>query len=451
MATSFKKILFFFAILIVFPFTFTSCEKDNPDKLSAEKSYLHSLMNDVYYWYREIPTNIDPAPISSLYEYFDTLLVTKDRWSWMMSGEEYTDSETGVYLTYGASYAQPIDHYNDYSVRVRYVFENSPMSEKGVKRGYELTHLNGTPVADLIRNGTFNAQINNNSNSFTFKKYDGTSFTFTANAREVSTRSVLKSMVITPADFQGLPYPVAYFNYYAFKAGMLSDIESAMTVFKAANVRELILDLRYNGGGDGSATQLLSNYIAPASANGKIVARRKHNDKLASYDSQTSTMTIVNRVSNSLDLDRLIILTGGGTASASEIIINGFRPLMNVLQIGRTTYGKPNGMYVWFYPEDEEIYPDFVFLPIAFYSVNSLGEGNYEDGLVPDHQRPDDLYHDFGLEEDWLRSALTFISTGAWPEIPAARSATIPHYPAGRIKVEEDANNYGVYKDKRPI
>ncbi len=164
---------------------------------------------------------------------------------------------------------------------------------------------------------------------------------------------------------------------------------TTLWLFQAANVKELILDLRYNGGGDAAATQLLSNYIAPASANGKIVARRKHNDKLSAYDSDVNTMTVVQRVSNSLDLNRLIILTSGGTASASEIIVNGFKPLMNVLQVGRTTYGKPNGMYVWFYPENEELYPDYVFLPIAFYSVNSLGEGDYENGIVPDQQRPD--------------------------------------------------------------
>jgi len=368
-----------------------------------------------------------------------------------MSGEEYTDSESGVYLTYGASYAQPIDHYNDYSVRVRYVFDNSPMSENGVKRGYELTHLNGTPVMDLISDGSFNILMAKTTNQFTFKKYDGTSFTFTTSSREVSTRSVLKTMVITSADFSGLPYPVGYFNYYAFKAGMLSEIDNAMATFKAANIKELVLDLRYNGGGDGDATQLLSNYIAPASANGKIVARRKHNDKLSSYDSKTSTMTIVSRIANSLNLNRLIILAGSGTASASEVIINGFKPLMTVLQIGNTTYGKPNGMYVWFYPENEEIYPDYVFLPIAFYSVNSLGEGNYEDGIAPDHERPDDLYHDFGLSEDWLKAALTYIATGSFPDVPAATVTAKPLKPNYRITVDEDAPNYGVYRAKKPL
>jgi len=259
-------------------------------------------------------------------------------------------------------------------------------------------------------------------------------------------------MIITSADFPGLPYPVAYFNYYAFKAGMTSEIDDAMAAFKAVNVKELILDLRYNGGGDAAATQLLSNYIAPASANGKIVAKRKHNDKLSAYDSDVNTMTIVKRVSNSLDLNRLIILTSGGTASASELIINGFKPLMNVLQVGRTTYGKPNGMYVWFYPENEELYPDYVFLPIAFYSVNSLGEGNYETGLVPDQQRPDDLYHDFGLEEDWLKSSLIFIATGSWPSIPTALPTAAPQFSGAKIKIEEDSPDYGKYIDnKRPL
>ena len=447
-----KKNYLFFIALGTCLFIASSCEKVESDKLKPEKSYLYSLMKDVYYWYKEMPTNIDPAPISSIYDYFDTLLVPKDRWSWMMSGEEYTDSEKGIYLTYGASYSQPIDYYNDYSVRVRYVFDNSPMSENGVKRGFELTHLNGTPVMDLIRNGTFNSKMNNSSNSFTFKRYDGSSYTFSTSAREVNTKSVLKSMIITSADFPGLPYPVAYFNYYAFKAGMTSEIDNAMATFKAANVKELILDLRYNGGGDAAATQLLSNYIAPASANGKIVARRKHNDKLSAYDSDVNTMTVVQRVSNSLDLNRLIILTSGGTASASEIIVNGFKPLMNVLQVGRTTYGKPNGMYVWFYPENEELYPDYVFLPIAFYSVNSLGEGDYENGIVPDQQRPDDLYHDFGLEEDWLKSSLTFIATGSWPLLPAVMPTAAPQFSGAKIKIEEDSPNYGKYIDnKKPL
>lgn len=444
--------LFFKATLITgfFLISAVSCDKGTTQPTEEEKikTYLFGLMNDIYYWYKEIPKNIDPKPIHSIYNYFDTLLVDRDRWSWMMSGEDYLASETGVYLTYGASFSQAIDHYNDYSVRVRYVFDNSPMSEHGVKRGYVLTHLNGIPVMDLIGNNTFNTIINRSSNTFTFTDYNGSPFTFEASAREVSTRSVLKTIVITSGDFPGLPYPVGYFNYYSFKAGMLSDIEEAMAVFKSAGIRELILDLRYNSGGDGTASQLLSNYIAPASAEGKIVARRRHNDKLSEYDDDPNTMTIVKRVANSLDLNRLIILAGKGTASASEIIINGFDPLMNLVQIGTTTYGKPNGMYVWFYPENEKDNPDYVFLPIAFFSVNSIGFGEYEDGIEPDNHRPDDLYHDFGLGEDWLNAALTYITTGTFPPLPPARFPSKPAIPAAKLAVSEDMPGYGLYKVK---
>ncbi len=431
-------------------FSLVSCNKTPPEpsELTKIKTYLFGLMNDVYYWYKTMPRNIDPAPINSVYKYFDTLLVEHDRWSWMMSGEDYLASETGVYHTYGASFGQAIDHYNDYSVRVRYVFDNSPMSEHGIKRGYVLTHLNGVPVMDLISTNTFNSIINRSSNTFTFTNYDGVATTFTTTAREVSTRSSLKTMVINSVDFPGLPYPVGYFHYYSFKAGMLSDIEDAMAVFKSAGIRELVLDLRYNSGGDGTASQLLSNYLAPASAEGKIVARRRHNDKLSEYDDDANTMTIIKRVANSLDLSRLIVLAGGGTASASEVIINGFEPLINMVQIGTTTYGKPNGMYVWFYPENEKDNPDYVFLPIAFFSVNSLGFGEYENGIEPDHRRADDLYHDFGLEEDWLKAALTYIATGVFPPLPPAFQPAKPLSPPHILKKEEDRPYYGLYKAK---
>ncbi|OFY41571.1 MAG: hypothetical protein A2X18_07035 [Bacteroidetes bacterium GWF2_40_14] len=449
-------IIFLTATVLIFN---ASCKKEvepipetdpNPE-LTKAKTYLFELMSDVYYWYKDMPKNINAKPITSIYPYFDTLLVSQDRWSWMMSGADYLSSETGVYLTYGASYSQPIEYYNDYGIRVRYIFDNSPLSEKGVKRGYLLTHLNNTPVMDLVTANTFNSTLAQTTNSFTFKDYNGTSTTFTATAREVSTRSALKTMVIRSTDFPNLPYPVGYFHYYSFKAGMLSDIDDAMATFKAANIQELVLDLRYNGGGDGKATSLLANYISPASAEGKIIARREHNDKLAQYDNDQTTMTIVKRIANSLDLRRIIILTSKGTASASEVIINGLKPLMSVIQIGKTTYGKPNGMYVWFYPEDNQTNPVYVFLPIAFFSVNSVGAGHYENGIVPDHDRPDDLYHDFGLQEDWLKAALTFITTGQYPSLPAKSAGVQSLTPYSRISTDEDSKNYGVYKAERPL
>ncbi len=450
----FKILLFVFLAILIAP----SCQKDNvpdPDPADADplakiKTYTYAIMNDIYYWYKDVPKNINAKPIKTIQAYFDTLLVPADRWSWMMTGQEYLSSESGVVETYGISISQPIDYYNDYSIRVRYVHPNSPMSDNGVKRGYELTHLNGVPVMTLISNNTFNSQYAQKSNSFTFKDLDKKSFTFTTTAREVSTRSYLKTEVITPQDYPGLTYNVGYYNYLSFKATMLDDIRNAMTTFKAANIKELILDLRYNGGGDTKATSLLANYLAPLSADKKLLARREHNDKYRSWASESQTQTIIERLSGSLDLNRVIILTSKGSASASEVLLNGLKPLMTVVHVGTTTYGKPNGMYVLPYPEGNYDSPQYVFLPICFFSVNSTGYGHYLDGIVPDHYRPDDLYHDFGIQEDWVKASLQFIVTGSFPPLPAKPSGVFSVGRINRIELPEDNSNYGVYRARAP-
>lgn len=428
-----------------------SCTKDKKDEpiepidpLKNEKTYTLSVMNDIYYWYKDIRKNVDPKNITTLQKYFDTLLVEKDRWSWMMTGEQYLEKETGEYETYGASFAQPIDHYGDYSIKVRYVFDNSPFAEKGVKRGYTLTHINNVSVNTLIENGTINSELSKKSNNFTFLDLNGQSLNFSTSARVVSTRSVLKTFVITPQEWPNLPYNVGYMNYYTFNANMLSDIDNAINTLRAGNIKELILDLRYNGGGDGAALQHIVNLISPSSANGALIAKREHNDKYSDLDNDPKTSTYISRAANALELNRIFILTSKGTASASEVLLNGLRPLTTIVQVGRTSYGKPNGMYVIPYPQDNYTNPSYVLLPICFYSVNKLGQGNYEDGLVPDYSRPDDLYHDFTIEEDWIKSCLTYIVNGAMPQLPSPQRVNIIQ--SGKtITTEEDRAGYGSY------
>ena len=140
-----------------------------------------------------------------------------------------------------------------------------------------------------------------------------------------------------------------------------------------------------------------------------------------------STDTI-HRRPNSLDLDELYVIGGDGTASASEVTINGLRPYLDVHLVGDTTYGKPNGMYVLFYPGEDADYDrynrgDFsnlklVYLPIAFFSKNSLEESIPYKGFIPDHYRPDDLRHDFGVEEDNIKACLEKIVNGQYPALP---------------------------------
>ncbi|MDD4031862.1 MAG: S41 family peptidase [Bacteroidales bacterium] len=440
-----NKIKYFaplFATMLAVAF---SCSKSDDisypniiDSLKVEKAYVKSIMNDYYFWYKEVPQDLIALEYKDVESYFTDFLVDEDRWSWMMNGKEFIEMQTGVYESYGFQLKQAIEIYDDYGVRVSFVYPNSPMSEQGVTRGCMLTHLNGTPVETLIRNGTFNNVLSNSTNSFTFLNPKGQSMTFTTSAREIQTVSVLKNEVITPAMYPGLPHNVGYMIYMSFTESMQDELDAAFA--ELAGVGDLVLDLRYNGGGDMSVMQYLAGYLAPASANNQVLYKTTHNDRYSIWDASYR----ISRNTQALDLSRLFVLTSDETASASEAIINGMDPLFpgGVFCIGDTTYGKPNGMYVLAYPKNKYDNPDYVFLPICFFNENQNGEGNYTEGLLPDSNRGDDLFHDFGVEEDNLRAALYYIANGSFPAGPEP-SVSFKGRPGSVLK--QEAPRGGLY------
>ncbi len=446
---------FFYLILIttLSLSTLIGCRKISGDDNVVDKeakAFLNSAMTEYYYWYKEIPTTLAVTPTTTIFDYFDAMLVKKDRWSWMTTGKQWNESETGVYVSYGASIGQPVEYFNDYDLRVRYVHQGSPFDKIGVKRGWTLTHVGGVEVMTLIKNKTFNTEYGKPQNSFTFRDLEGKLSTYDVTATTISTRSYLKAQVFTSQDFKGLTSPVGYFNYLTFNANMLEDIDNAFTLFKNNGVKEVVLDLRYNGGGDSRATSLLANYLAPQSAEGKILVFRQHNDKHPELNKKSEVP--IKRAANALNLSRLFVITGSGTASASEIIINGLQPFMEVISVGDTTYGKPNGMYAFPYPEgtEKDYYgkAEYVYLPICFYSVNSKGDGNYEDGIIPTKYSPDDLYTDWGTQEYLTKACLTYITSGSFPALPTRPKALKEETPGapifkGRIPLPEDAKGYG--------
>ena len=145
-------------------------------------------------------------------------------------------------------------------------------------------------------------------------------------------------------------------------------------------------------------------------------------------DGYNDIIDSISRMPGSLDLDAIYVIGLSGTASASEMIINGLKPYIDLTLVGDTTYGKPNGMYVFMYPNDmtnmkkydEGDYSglEYAFLPICFFNKNGVGEFIPDDGFVPDNYRPDDLTHDFGVEEDLINACLTKIVTNTFPELP---------------------------------
>lgn len=448
-----------------------ACKKNTPivfeDPDTETNRYLRSEYMDVYYYWNEEVMERNAAVNPASYpveQFFDKMLYSKDRWSWMTTGEQYMASETGEMKgTWGVGLSQPSDYFGDFTVRVSYIYPGSPFEPFGVTRGAALVRIGGHDIED--RKGSpfdseklqiFQTEYAKSSNSFTFRLTDGRDTTFTATrAQSLSTRSYLAVRVIRPDEFEGLTEPVGYFNYESFKSNFIDDIDDAMAVFANAPCQKLIVDLRYNGGGDSRVSDRLMSFLAPKNAIGKPYVKRVHNKTLGSED---QTM-VVGANEKRFDLKAIYFITGNGTASASEMVMNGLRPYMKeVYRVGQKTYGKPNGMYVLMYPGSASDYKrydngdysalQFVFLPICFYNCNSLGEFIPDNGFLPDNEQPDDLYHDFGPEEACIKSCLTHIVTGQFLEeqhpLTGSRSGTA----AGALidnPVRSDPH-YGSYK-----
>ena len=472
-----------FAILTLLAVFAGSCQEPvDPEaaKLQPAKKFLHEQMLYYYYWNTEVPQNVSYTGREEIEDFFNSLLVAKDRWSWMETGEEYAAEEQGLsYGTYGASLAQPLEYYNDYDVKVRYVYPGSPFDKAGVKRGWTIAFINGKSKDELVNSGQFNDVFYNpptsRSQNFVFYDLEGKARDMDITAATVlNSRPGLITRIFDSEDWPGLNEKVGYFNYLGFQAGrdingkpMIDDIKESMQVFRSAGVKKLILDLRYNGGGDTRASDTLINYLAPASSVGQTYVTRTHNSNLRKYDKSYSITRIKNASGTdiSLDLDRLYIITGRGTASASEMTLNGLKTLMNVEQVGDTTYGKPNGMYVLLYPDDKQYmneydnedyrHLEYAFLPICFYNCNGMGQFIPDDGLKPgDGYRPDDLYHDFGPEEDNIAACLYHIVNGRYPALPPKRASSElnPTKSGGlkrdaRLPEEVRDPNYGIFKD----
>lgn len=346
----------------------------------------------------------------------------------MMDGAKYNSMETGVTTSYGAKMAQPINGYNDYNVYVTLVQPNSPFAKAGIKRGFRLTKLGGVAVENLIREKTFDTELNKLTNNFTFLTPQGQTLEKQLSQADFQSCSVVKTALFNNK--------VGYILYSTFNKALEGEIKSAVSELKQKGITDLILDLRYNGGGDLDVCTDIAGLIAPEKAAGKVFVTLQHNDNNAGED-VSYKIKITN---NSLCLNRLFVISNKATASASESIINCLKPYMEVIQVGETTYGKPNGMYVFKYPQkvpDSQI--TYAFLPICFYCVNSLGEGFYDSGIAPVKTVYDDMYHDFSENEEAIKQCLNYIATGAFTEISYKKSKS-----TGGASLSELPQNYGL-------
>ena len=417
--SSFRKLNLALAATILF--TMASCEDDEVAKNNNNQgtsivevnNFIYTNMNIYYYWNQDMP-KIDYRTETDPEEYFFKLLKQpEDRYSFITDNvkelENYFD---GVVKSPGYS-IQPY-YFEQGSkqiiVFVEYVYANSPASEAGLKRG------------DMIY--MINDQILNDQNYLTLLNLEDKVLTLGTIAKgeivELSPKVTLKDKedlaqnpIVTTNIIEVGDHKTGYIAYTKFISNYDEQLANVFKQFKAAGVTDLVLDLRYNGGGFVSSAQRLASMIAPASVDGQVLMYQKFNFLLKSLND--TLLFDVDRSSN-LDLDKVYILTTGGTASASEIIIYGLEPYMEVIQIGETTYGKYHGSITI---SDNDNEPEkrrhlWAIQPIVMESDNANSSIDYLSGMKPDFELRDNYYNaDLGdPEEHFLSAALEHIYTG---------------------------------------
>lgn len=390
---------------------FTSCEKEiikPPNKNATEIFY--DIMQEWYLWNNDMP-ELDTDNFNNPEDVLDVLRNDEyDKWSYITSLDAFNQYfEAGTYIGYG--YGQKFDE-ND-NLRISFVFTSSPLIEHNISRGWIVREINGeeiTPVSDI--SGLMGSNDVGVSNNFLFESPAGDSLNLNLAKSLITMNTVIYKNVIDVNDKK-----VGHLVFKSFIGPSIDELNDVFNYFKSENIDELILDLRYNGGGRMDVTLLLAGLIIPQNLDGKLFTNYIHN----SNKSYENFYYNVQYQSNSAELEKLYIITGNNTASASEVIINCLKPYIDIYTIGNDTYGKPVGMYAFSNTDD-----NLAYVPICFKLTNANDEGDYYDGLQADAYAEDNLSKDFSdIQEDCFSEAIHHIEFGCFSSRKSKQSIFI--------------------------
>lgn len=363
-----------------------------------ENNWLRSWSNELYLWYDEI-IDVDPESLTTP-EYFEQMKTfqttasgnPKDRFHFTIPTDEWIQiSQSGISAGYGATFAI-LASSPPRQVVVAYTQPDSPATsgEADLQRGDTILEVDGVDMVngsdvDTLNNGLF--PNNNETHTFLIETLDGTQREITMTSTQV-TETPVQNVTILETD-SGLVGYMTFNNHIATAEALLIN---AIEQFRDANISDLIIDLRYNGGGFLDIASELGYMVAgEEAAAGRVFENLRFNDKHPDFNPVTGarlvdrpfrTTTQGFSVSSgsplpTINLPRLFVLTGPRTCSASESLMNGLRGIdIDVIQIGNTTCGKPYG----FYPFDN---CGTTYFSIQFGGTNDKGFGEYSDGFSP--------------------------------------------------------------------
>lgn len=316
---------------------------------------------------------------------------------------------------------------------VIYVYQNSSAGQQGVQRGWQITAVNG--ASNFTATTLSDALYTSSSAQFTFKKPDGSVVTLTISATNYTINPVLFDTVF---QFGNTPVGYLVFNQFidVFDANgnpteTKNELDRVFNTFKAAGVKDVIVDERYNTGGSVTTVAYLDSLLAPASAAGKLMYRYGYNDRITAYLDQLSgfpKQVNFGNATGGLSLDHVFFITSRNTVSASELTLNNLKPYMSVFTVGDTSYGKPVGFFQWSisdYDSAGRVQHLADLYDVNFQTFNANGEGNYFQGIPPDSRQPDYIDLNWGdLRDANLQAIRNYIVNGQFRiPVPEFREA----------------------------
>ncbi len=389
--------------------------------VSGQNRYVRDVLFEYYYWYRELP-NVNPATFPSPEAYLDAVRhrPLDATYSYIANrAEQEAFFSSSQFIGLGFS-----TQFDGVEMRLAQVFPESPASDAGLARGDRVLEINGRTVGELFASGQLGSAFGPGEEgvevALRWRRVDG---------EERSGRLVKRAVTIPTVSLTRLyevdGRKVGYIVFRNFVEPSFAALDEAFTQLRAAGATELVLDLRYNGGGLVSVAQHLASLIGGSLTRDQLFAEFFHNDRHPELNKQLR----FEQKPNALDLRRLVVIATRASASASELIVNALRPFMPVVLVGDRTFGKPVGQYG--FP-----FCDKIVNPVSFVLRNARGESDFFDGFAPDCQAADDLDHQFGdPQEASLSEAFAVVRTGACSpratDVPGVRAVRRAIQPEG--------------------
>ncbi|MDT0644730.1 S41 family peptidase [Zunongwangia sp. F363] len=407
-------LLFLFSGLL-----FTSCSKDNNDVIDDEvttdpenleiEEFVYRGMNNIYLYKNQIPELADnyfsngedlneflasfDGPEDLFYE---GLVADEDRFSYITPDYiALENSFSGISTTTGVDYRlYRFSNSNDLFGLVRYIIPNSNAVGKGIERGDLFTQINGQDLT--IDNYT--TLLNSDEITFHLASISNSTVSETSETVTITSQTLTENPILINKTLDVDGMKVGYIMYNSFIADFDDELNAAFAELKAEGISKLILDLRYNGGGRVSSATRLASMIT-GQFDGEIFAKEQWNEKYQNlFESQNNgedlNIRFTNEIDdgeliNSLNLNDIYIITSSSSASASELVINGLKPYIDVVQVGDTTTGKSQASATLYdSPDFKRTHANpnhtYAIQPLIYHSVNAKDVSVPFNGIIPE-------------------------------------------------------------------